>query len=99
MPEKTHTEEFRVTGEKLVAEVKKIVHEGNVRRIIVKKEDGDTLMEFPLTIGVVGAALLPVWAALGAVAALAANLTIVVERIDQAPPPPDATPPGSPQPQ
>ena len=93
MPEKTYTEEFRVTGEKLVAEVKNIVHEGNVRRIIVKKEDGDTLMEFPLTLGVVGAALLPVWAALGAVAALAANLTIVVERVDQTPPP------GSPQPQ
>lgn len=59
------------------------MHEGNVRRIIVKNDKGETLIEVPLTIGVVGAILLPVWAALGAIAALAANFTIVVERVEE----------------
>jgi hypothetical protein len=75
-------EEFQVNGDQLVAKVKEIVHEGNIRRIIIKDEEGLTLIEVPLTLGVVGAVLLPVWAAIGAIAALAANLTIVVERID-----------------
>jgi hypothetical protein len=88
-----HTEEFRVEGEKLVQEVKNIIHEGNVRRVIVKNERGETLLEIPLTFGVVGAVLLPVWVALGAIAALAANYTIVVERNDPAPKPP-VTPAG-----
>jgi CBS domain-containing protein len=75
-------EEFQVNGDQLVAKVKEIVHEGNIRRIIIKDEEGLTLIEVPLSLGVVGAVLLPVWAAIGAIAALAANLTIVVERID-----------------
>jgi len=83
--EKVRFEEFKVDGDKLIAEIKKILHQGNVRRIIVKNERGDTLIEVPLTIGVVGAILLPVWAALGAIAALAANFTIVVERVDENP--------------
>jgi hypothetical protein len=78
--EKTFTEEFQVTGEMLLTRVKELFHEGNIRRIVLKNEERHVLMEFPLTIGVVGAALLPVWAAIGAVAALAANLTIMVER-------------------
>lgn len=83
MPEENvRYEEFRVDGEQLVAKVKEILHEGNVRRIIIKNEKGETLMELPLTIGVVGALLLPVWAALGAIAALVANLTIVVEKVE-----------------
>jgi hypothetical protein len=81
--EKVHYEEFKVDGDKLIAEIKRILHEGNVRRIIVKNEKGETLIEVPLTIGVVGAILLPVWAALGAIAALAANFTIVVERVEE----------------
>ncbi|MCR4396725.1 MAG: DUF4342 domain-containing protein, partial [Candidatus Saccharicenans sp.] len=55
-------------------------HEGNARRIIFKTEDGKTFMEIPVTVGIVGTLIAPVWAAIGAVAALASNLTIVVER-------------------
>jgi hypothetical protein len=85
MPEdNVHYEEFRVDGDKLVAKIKEIIHEGNVRRIIIKNDKGETLIEVPLTLGVVGVVLLPVWAAIGAIAALAANLTIVVERVDPA---------------
>lgn len=81
--EKVHYEEFRVEGEQLLAKVKEILHEGNVRRLIIKNEKGETFIEVPLTIGVVGAVLLPVWAAIGAIAALAANFTIVVEKVDR----------------
>ena len=74
-------EEFKIDGDKLVAKIKEIVHEGNIRRVIIKSEDGKSvLLEFPLTIGVVGAVLLPIWVALGAIAALAAKYTIVVEK-------------------
>lgn len=72
-------EEHRVAGEKLVARVRELLHEGNVRRLIVKSEEGTILMELPLTVGVVGALLLPVWVALGAIAALAAHYRIGVE--------------------
>jgi CBS domain-containing protein len=78
----TRTEEFKVTGDAMVAKVKELLHEGNVRRIIIKNEDGKTLIEIPLTLGVAGALLLPVWAALGAIAALAARLTIVIEKVE-----------------
>jgi len=84
--EKVRYEEFKVDGDKLLGEIKKILHQGNVRRIIVKNDRGETLIEIPLTIGVVGAILLPVWAALGAIAALAANFTIVVEKVVETPP-------------
>ena len=73
-------EEFKVSGEELVKKVKELVRQGNVRRVIIKNEQGKSLIELPLTLGVVGAVLLPAWAALGAVAALVANCTIVVER-------------------
>ena len=78
--EEVRTEEYQVSGESLVAKVKELVHEGNIRRIIIKNEEGKTLIEVPLTLGVVGAALLPVWAAIGAIAALVTNCTIVVEK-------------------
>jgi hypothetical protein len=80
--EEIRKEEFQVTGEDVIAKIKEIVHAGNVRRIIIKNEDGRTLIEIPLTVGVVGAVLLPVWAAIGAIAALAANLTIIVEKVE-----------------
>jgi hypothetical protein len=80
--EYTKQEEFRVSGEMLLSKIRELVHEGNVRRIIIKNEAGNVLAEFPLTFGVVGALLLPMWAAIGAIAALAADLTIVVERRD-----------------
>jgi len=73
-------EEFRVSGEDIVKKLKELVKKGNIRRIIIKNEEGKTLIEVPLTIGVVGAALLPIWAAIGAVVALATNCTIVVEK-------------------
>ena len=81
--EKVRYEEFKVDGDALVAKIKDLVHQGNVRRIIIKNDRGETLFEIPLTIGVVGVVLLPVWVAIGAIAALAANFTIVVERIDK----------------
>jgi len=75
-------EEFKITGDELLAKFKELVHEGNVRRLIIKSESGMTLLEVPLTIGVIGAALLPVLAAVGALAAVATDCTIVVERRD-----------------
>ncbi len=99
MSDKVRTEEFKVNGESLVAEVKKLVHEGNVRRIIIKTEEGQTLVEIPLTLGVVGgvvgAVLLPVWAAIGAIAALVARLTLVVEKVEQPAPQPEEKAPES----
>ena len=79
-----YTEEFRVSGERVLTKVKELVHEGNVRRITIKNDEGRTLIEIPLTLGVIGTVLLPVWAAIGAIAALAANLTIAVDRVDTA---------------
>lgn len=76
------TQEFKVTGDAVVGKLKELLHEGNVRRITIKNEEGKTLIEIPLTLGVAGALLLPVWAAVGAIAALAANLTIVIEKVD-----------------
>jgi hypothetical protein len=73
-------EEFKVSGEDVVKKVKELIREGNIRRIIIKNEEGKTLIEVPLTIGVVGAVLLPVWAAIGAIAAVVAKCTIVVEK-------------------
>jgi hypothetical protein len=84
MSEQIRVEEFEVTGEKLIASVKEIVHGGNVRRVGIRNREGETVIEFPLTAGVVGALILPRLAALGAIAALAARWTIVVERVVQA---------------
>ncbi len=80
----TRTEEHKVRGENLVSKVKEILHEGNVRRISIRNEDGKELIEIPLTIGVVGTLLLPAWAAIGAIAALVTNCSIVVEREEDA---------------
>ena len=76
-------EEFEVSGEKLVAKLKELLRQGNIRRITIKNDDGKTLIEIPLTIGVVGAILLPVWAAIGAIAALVTKCTIVIERVGE----------------
>ncbi len=81
--ENVRTEELEISGEGLVAKCKELVHEGNIRRITIKNEEGKTLIEIPLMLGVVGAVLLPVWAAIGAMAALVADCTIVVERIEE----------------
>lgn len=79
---KTRFEEFRLNGGEILNKVKEIIHQGNARRIIFKDERGRTFMEIPLTVGVVGAIVAPILAAVGAVAALASNLTIVVEKIE-----------------
>jgi hypothetical protein len=77
-------EEFKVNGDELLAKVKQLIKEGNIRRIIIKDKDSKTLIEFPLTIGVVGVVLLPVWAAVGAIAALVTECSIVVVREEEA---------------
>jgi hypothetical protein len=77
-------EEFKISGDTLVAEIKALIHQGNIRRIIIKNEEGHTLLEIPLTVGVIGgvisAALFPVVAALGVIGAMVAHLTVVIER-------------------
>lgn len=76
----THTESMEVEGDDLVGRIKEIVHEGNVRRIIIKNDEGEKLIELPVTVGVIGTLLAPPLAAVGAVAALVAKCTIEVER-------------------
>jgi uncharacterized membrane protein YvbJ len=73
-------ETFSVSSEDLVQKVKELVHEGNVRRIIINNDEGKTLLDIPVTVGVIGIVLVPWLAAIGAIAALATNCTIVVER-------------------
>jgi hypothetical protein len=80
--DKVRTEEFRVSGEELLGRIKGLVHEGNIRRIVIKNKDGGTVMEIPLTIGVVGALLVPTLAAVGAIAALLTEATVVVEKAE-----------------
>ncbi len=80
MNNKTFFEEIRVVGRDLVDKVKALIHEGNVRRIIIKNEQGHTFMEIPVTVAAVGIVLAPVLAAVGALAAMAAHFTVVVEK-------------------
>ncbi len=86
MPQKKQTkkeekyEEFKIQGKELVEKVKEIIKEGNVRRIIIKNKKGKSLMEIPVTIAVVGTVFVPVFAALGAMAALISECSIVVEK-------------------
>jgi hypothetical protein len=75
------TEEFKVSGGEILNKIKELLHEGNIRRIILKDEQGKTFLEIPLTVGIVGAALVPVVAAVGTIAALVSKLTIVVEKV------------------
>lgn len=84
LEEHVRTEEHQVKGENLLSKIKELVQKGNARRIIIKNEEGHTLLEIPLTIGVVTTVLIPVWVAIGAMAALAANYKLVVEKVDSA---------------
>lgn len=77
---KTTKEEFKVNGETLLAKVKELIKEGNVRKITIKDKKGKDIVTFPLTIGVVGTVIAPVLAALGALAALIGECTITVEK-------------------
>jgi hypothetical protein len=77
----TYKESFKVAGQHLVEAVKKLIHEGNVRRVTIKHGD-DIIAEFPLTIGVIGAVLAPVLAAVAAIAAVIKECTVEVERVE-----------------
>ncbi len=78
----SYQEELQVMGEQLVTRVKELLHEGNVRRIIIKQE-GHTILEIPLSVGVVGVLVAPLWAALGAIGALLAQCSIEVIRTER----------------
>jgi hypothetical protein len=80
MTTETNHEEFKLNGEEIVAKVKELIAKGNARRIIIKNEQGDTLLEVPLTIGAVGALIAPPLAAIGAMAALLTKCSIIVEK-------------------
>lgn len=80
MPDDFRTEEFKVDGEKLIAKIKELLHEGNIRKLIIKDKEGKVLMEIPMTFGVVGVLLAPQLAAIGAIAALVTEATLVVEK-------------------
>lgn len=85
--QKPRTEEFTINGDQLVAKVKELMHEGDIRQITIKNEEGKVLLQVPLTIGVAGATaavlLAPVLAAIGALAAIVARLTVVIERTSE----------------
>jgi hypothetical protein len=78
--EKPRVEEFKVDGSEVMQKVKELINEGNIRRLMIKNKEGKTLIEVPLTVGVVGTILAPPLAAIGALAALLTECTIVVER-------------------
>lgn len=80
MPTKKKKESFKVSGDDLLKKIKELIKEGNVRRITITDKNGKTIAEFPLTLGVVGAVLAPVLAAVGAIAALVTECTISVEK-------------------
>lgn len=78
--EKTSEESFRVNGKDVVNKIKELIEEGNARRIIIKNEKGEIVMEFPVTAGVVGIVLAPILAAVGVLAAVLSSATIIVEK-------------------
>jgi len=77
---KSTRESFKVTGDEIISKVKEIIRKGNARKIIIRNDKDETIMEFTLTIGAIGAVLAPVFAAVGAIAALATDCTIIVEK-------------------
>lgn len=77
------TQEFKLDGSEIIRKIQELIHQGNIRRIIIKNEEGKTLIEIPLLLGLVGAALAPVLAAVGAIGALVAKLTIIVEKTEE----------------
>ena len=81
--QKVRTEEFKIQGDMIVAKIKELIQEGNIRRIIIKDEEGKSLMDIPLAVGVAGAIFAPKLAALGAILAMTKHGTIVVEKIEE----------------
>lgn len=86
-------EEIQVLGRDLVEKVRSLVHEGNVRRIIIRDEHGNTFMEIPVTVAAIGAVFAPILAAVGAISALVAKFRVVVVRSEEKPPSPGAADP------
>ncbi|MGC1390295.1 MAG: DUF4342 domain-containing protein [Bacteroidales bacterium] len=80
--QKSDHESFKVSGDEILSKVKEIIKEGNARKIIIKNEKDEIIMEFPLTIGAIGVVLAPIFAAVGTLAALATHCTIIVEKRD-----------------
>jgi hypothetical protein len=85
-------EEFKVQGKDLVEKIKDLIHQGNIRRIIVKNQTGHTFLEIPLTLAAIGVIAAPILAAVGAIAALVSDFTIVVEKKEESPKENDAKP-------
>lgn len=82
--EKSYRESFKVSGDEIMSKIKEIIREGNARRIIIKNDKDETIMEFPLTVGALGVVLAPIFAAVGTLTALATKCTIIVEkRVDE----------------
>jgi hypothetical protein len=81
--EKIYTEEFEVNGEELLSKIKELAHQGNIRRVIIRNEEGRNLIDVPLTFGIVGALLVPQLAAIGAIAALLSHGSILVEKVKE----------------
>lgn len=99
MPSKPpRVEEFQITGHQLLGSIKDLIHQGNIRRISIRNSEGVTLLEIPLVVGLAGAVLVPVWAAVGALAALVAKCTLVVERVAAGEAAPSASASRSPRP-
>jgi len=80
MDENKKTEEFKINGEDLIAKIKDIIKQGNAKKITIKGKDDNEIISFPVTVGVAGLVLAPVFAAVGAIAALATECTIVIDR-------------------
>lgn len=80
MDEEKKREEYKVSGEDLMEKIKAIIREGNARKVTIKDKDDKEILSFPLTVGVVGIALAPVFAAVATITALATECTIVIER-------------------
>jgi len=81
--QKVRSEEFRVNGEELITKIKNLVNEGNIRRIIIKDKEGKVIFEIPLTFGIISALIAPQLAAIGAIAALVTEATVIVEKADE----------------
>ena len=80
MDENKKTEEYSINGEDLVAKIKDVIKQGNAKKITIKSKEGNEILSFPVTVGVAGIVLAPIFAAVGAIAALATECTIVIER-------------------
>jgi len=80
MDENKNTEEYSINGEDLVAKIKDIIKQGNAKKITIRGKEGNEILSFPVTVGVAGIVLAPIFAAVGAIAALATECTIVIER-------------------